>query len=170
MPSYSSKVITFLEISKFLEFIDSESEKLNEKVSGKEAPSPVNPTPLMQTVKGICVLLGNIQTVEIRHNLKEFVKACEKWNADLQKLDQVPHTRRTIIGEDQDSRYSFVEIVKEKSPLEVNKESVQRTKENVIESVRLMIEIYSKSFPVSFQMKSPLEAVVSEPESGMVIY
>lgn len=173
MPKYNSKVITFTEIAKFLEVIDRESEKLNEKVNEcASSGALVNPTPLMQTVKGICVLLGDLQILEIRQSLQAFFTSCDVLNKEVQNLSagQNPSsTRRTLIGSDLSSRHSYVEIVKDEksSPFETQKESVLRCKENVIDSVRMEIEIYSKSFPVSFKMNSTLESSQPGSNSGM---
>lgn len=164
-----SKVITFADISRFLEVIDRESDKINDKFS--ETPTvvknAVNPTPLIQTVKGVCVLLGEIQTVEIRRSLIAFTSACEAWNKEVQKgsVETPQSNRRTVIGGDFSSRHSYVEILTADETL---KDSVLRTKDNVIDSVRMMIEMYSKSFPVSFQMKSPLESTLSDSSTGML--
>jgi hypothetical protein len=174
MPSCHSKVMTFTEISKFLEVIDRESDKITEKFCDVPVGSKnyINPTPLTQTVKGICVLLGDIQTVEILRHLQAFTTACENWNKEAQKCataESSQGNRRTVIGSDVSSRHSFVEIVSPESRISLDetlKEAVLRTKENVIDSVRMLIEMYSKSFPVSFQMKSPLEIADTEEVDG----
>jgi len=168
MPACHSKVITFADISGFLENVDKESDKITEKFCDvpQGVRNTVNPTQLLQTVKGICVHLGNIQPVEIYRNLQAFASACDAWNKEAQKSpESCQPVRRTVIGSDVSSRHSFVEIVPPESKLnseESLKETVLRTKENVIDSVNMLIEMYSKSFPVSFQMKSPLEITDTE--------
>ncbi|ODM93836.1 Phosphatidylinositol 4-phosphate 3-kinase C2 domain-containing subunit alpha [Orchesella cincta] len=185
LPGQPPKAITYSDISRFLEVIDRESEKLRDKLNfNRQSGSSLhkdptsftlNPTPFIQPVKGVCVLLGDIQTVDVKNSLDLFTKACDEWNSKLKvssPIDPSPEPRRRLrVCSDVSSRYSVVDL--EPSSFrdsgcydEPAKDFVISALEQVEESVRILVEMYSKSFPVSFRMKKDLNTATFRRRQG----
>jgi len=173
LPVQPPKSITYSDISRFLEVIDRESEKIRDKLnlsrqSGNTLQKDLsqlhlNQTPFIQPVKGVCVLLGDIQTVDVKNSLDIFTKACDEWNSKLKVSSPIgpsPEPRRRLrVCSDVSPRYSVVDLEpssKRDSGCfdESAKEFVVSALETVEDSIRVLVEMYSKSFPVSFRMKN----------------
>lgn len=191
LPGQPPKAITHSDISRFLEVIDSESDKIRDKLNNKwsggsqnKEPSSLilNTAPLIQPVKGVCVLLGNIQTVDIRNSLDLFARACDEWNSKLKvssPIEPSPEPRRRLrIGSDVSSRYSVVDLdpnacsssTRDSGNASYFEDSTRdfviNALEQVEESVRILVEMYSKSFPVSFRMKRDFTATSFRKRQG----
>ena len=160
LPETHSKTITHQEISIPLEFIDRELGRIREKLtlypSNKDVTNlQLNPSSLIQPVKAVCVLLGEVQTVEITDSLDSFVKTCNEWNSKVKEILGSENKRRTKIVSDCSSRLSFVEILPRTPAIDEDvKKSVLEAIYRLEDGVRKLVEMYSKSFPVSFRMKS----------------
>lgn len=127
----------------------------------------LNPAPVIQAVKAVCVLLKEVVTIEIVSSLNLLVKACNEWNSkvkvsspsvleDRLSLDPFdPSRRRTKIVGESGSNYSFVEVIpyRRSSVDESQRDVVFLALDRVSDSVLSLVEMYSKSFPVSFRMK-----------------
>lgn len=162
LPQVQSKTITHNDLSRFLEVIDKESEKIKDKViqvatSKKpiQSTTPVSTAPLIQPVKGACKILGEVQTMEIKLCADELVYACDKWNAEFQVTSPSPtdSKKRMVIGPDCGNRLSYVEVSKDAANVDECTKKVLSAVEGLEDSVRTLVEMYSKSFPVSFRMK-----------------
>ena len=192
LPEIQSKTINYNDISIPLEVIDRESDRIKEKMNfhigtsnnnnSSSSPSAskdslavghLSAAPLMQPVKAVCVLLGEVVTVEIVNSLDLFVRACDEWNAKVKISSPIESRsfdalRRTKIGSDVGSRHSVVEIISHRrSSLDDSiKDFVTSAVDHVTDSVRSLVEMYSKSFPVSFRMKEVPDKSRMENKNG----
>lgn len=189
LPGQPPKAITYAEISKFLEVIDREAEKIRDKLFANRhsngsaslqkdiISSTLNTAPLIQPVKGVCVLLGNIQTVDVKNSLDLFSKACDEWNSKLKvssPTDPSPEPRRRLrIGSDVSNRHSVVDLGPPSASRDGSgcfedgmRDFVVSSLDQVEESVRVLVEMYSKSFPVSFRMKKDVHSVSFRRKQG----
>jgi len=190
LPEIQAKTINYDDIKIPLEIIDRECDKVKEKVNfemkgggtSKDGmgSGSINPAPIMQPVKAVCVLLNDVVTIEVVNSLNLFIKACDEWNTKVKvsspaplenRLSLDPLNRRTKIIGDLGSTYSFVEVV----PARLNRRSslddavqelVLLALERVTDSVRCLVEMYSKSFPVSFRMREMVDRGRTEVHGG----
>lgn len=140
----------------------------------------LNTAPLILTIKVVCGFLGGILTVDISNSLDLFSKACEEWNPSVKVSSPIdptppsePNRRRLKIGCDVSSRHSVVDLeptstTTVSSPFleDGTRDFVINALEQVEESVRILVEMYSKSFPVSFRMKRDFTATSFRKRSG----
>lgn len=170
LPQIKHRTITEEELKILIATMEGEADRMKEKLSQYsngnnptegEQPGIISSSLFMQSVKAVCFLMGEVVTVEIVRSLDAFVKVCENWNAKARPSSPTTgdkgfeERRRTNVIRDMNREHSFVEIIPSaKEELQRLKESIYSWIDRVIDEVETLLEMFSKSFPVNYSIRS----------------
>ncbi|XP_051160561.1 phosphatidylinositol 4-phosphate 3-kinase C2 domain-containing subunit beta isoform X2 [Leptopilina boulardi] len=143
--SYDTLLILLETVEKELERIENAAVQIATTNHGSSLLPQLQPRSVVQTVKAVCVLMGNIETYEITEAVDNFVNAC------CQFLPQVHTTnieckKPEILHEDGD--YSVVTL-RTKFP-----ELISSHCHKIRDAIQDLVETYCHAFRVDFQLTS----------------
>jgi phosphatidylinositol-4-phosphate 3-kinase len=139
--------ISYDQLVILLETIESEMKKLNEaavqieKCSSPTSMPSLQPLKVIQSVKCVIKLMGNLCTLDLSMAVEELQRVC--------KLFLSFREVSAYCGEGRSLRVDF-----QKSSLS---ETIANICNQIREATRNLIEMYSQTFNVDFEMKRPLE-------------
>ena len=155
------KTLSYDELKVLLDVLEIESERTR-KVCNHLASSTdqnvipqLRPQKVLQSIKAICTYLGNVETIEIRDCCDKFNIQCLEF--DKAKGNEEPSGKlRPEILEELGEYYATVVLKNDNSKvLEEHATAIQLTLNEINETVKKLLEMYTKTFRVNFSFDKP---------------
>ncbi|CAH0389985.1 unnamed protein product [Bemisia tabaci] len=166
LPKEPVQPISHESLQILLETLDKEMSKLEKSAvelsfSQNSTNTQLHPRRVIQAVKAICALLGNLEPLEMTFALDQFVNTCSQYSSSSQTHEDIGWTRPEIIRDDGD--YS---VVKLKNNLI---DSISSNCERIRVCVHSLIDVYCRTFRVDFQVNTVLTPCSSRKPSSQVL-
>ncbi|KAI5702472.1 hypothetical protein M8J75_000487 [Diaphorina citri] len=110
---------------------------------------------VVQSVKALCTLLGNVETLEISTALEEFIAADPS----------TPVSSNVQLGDEVDNNYTFVKLQTRPQ----HSEQFEAKREKLFEAVHNLVTMYCHAFRVNFMILPCEEGVLPEKYSSEVL-
>lgn len=115
----------------------------------------LRPRQLLQAVKAISALLGNVETLEVEDVCSALVQQCKEFDGAKASEEAAGRLRPEIL-EEVGEHYATVVLqdAGEKRRVELAK-GIRATLERIKEAVRKLVELYARAFRVNFSLAAP---------------
>ncbi|XP_043472101.1 phosphatidylinositol 4-phosphate 3-kinase C2 domain-containing subunit beta [Leptopilina heterotoma] len=143
--SYDTLLILLETVEKELERIENAAVQIATTNHGTSLLPQLQPRSVVQAVKAVCVLMGNIETYEITEAVDNFVNACCKFLPQVHTTN-IECKNPEILHEDGD--YSVVTL-RTKFP-----ELISSHCHKIRDAIQDLVETYCHAFRVDFQLTS----------------
>ncbi|XP_016845918.1 phosphatidylinositol 4-phosphate 3-kinase C2 domain-containing subunit beta isoform X2 [Nasonia vitripennis] len=158
--SYDTLLILLETVEKEMERVESTAAQLATSSHGSSLLPQLQPRGVVQTVKAVCALMGNIETYEITEAVDNFVNACCKFLPQMHTAN-IECKKPEILHEDGD--YSVVTL-RTKFP-----DVISTHCNKIRDAVQDLVETYCHAFRVDFQLSSRGEYPTNTLISSQVI-
>uniref|UniRef100_A0A1B6CT28 Uncharacterized protein n=3 Tax=Clastoptera arizonana TaxID=38151 RepID=A0A1B6CT28_9HEMI len=139
--SFETMQILLETLEREMDRVETAALELSNTSSDASSMPPLQPRGVIQAVKAVCALLGNVETLDISHALDMFNRACSQFITQEESW-----ARPEIVEEIGD--YSVIRFQTKEGLVD----SVRNTCERIRDAVQGLIETYSLAFRVDFRL------------------
>ena len=158
----SCRTLSFSDLEVLVDLLRKESDRIKKTLgylvtsTDNDVLKALRPKKMLQAVKAVCALLGNIETLEVSECCDHLAQSCMEFHKARGNEDPSGRLRPEVVGE-LGEKYATVTLKGTPKQYQHYANDIATSLEKIETTIHNLIEIYAKTFRVNFSFKTPKE-------------